>query len=557
MKRLGRLRLLSALAILVGMAQAGCDQFSGLILGLRSPPAIIPFGPAEDTLTRTFSVDLRRYPDAQQVTWDFGDGATTAGMPISAGKVITHNFVRAGTFNVVVYLFSGPDIATGAGPRMIGVGTLPVDVVGPNASPTAMFIIEEVLDGSGDPIAAERRFNALRSRDPDGTLVDFQWDFGDGATGSGAVVNHAYLTSGRFDVRLTITDDRGATSSIVRSVLVNAGPTASFTFQASANDDLTITFDGRSSSDPDGTIGLFSWNFGDNSAVVQGDVVTHTYAAPDVYTVTLTVTDNLGATGSTSQSVDATGDEPFARSLTPDFGVVDTIVANIGLDGENFESGATAQLRQGVTQIDAQTAVFLNPQTMVLSFDLSAAPLGDYDLVVENPGGGTTTLTAAFRVVTPNLVRLTTNLGDMVFELVDDAPVTTANFLQYVDDNFYDLTIFHRVVPNFVIQGGGFLPGMIERTGVRDPIVNEFSPTRSNVRGTVAMAKLGNDPNSATSQFFVNLADNSANLDNQNGGFTVFANVIEGMDVADAIAAVPLNGEVPVNDVILISAERE
>lgn len=148
-------------------------------------------------------------------------------------------------------------------------------------------------------------------------------------------------------------------------------------------------------------------------------------------------------------------------------------------------------------------------------------------------------------------------MGDMVFELVSTAPITTANFLQYVEDKFYDGTIIHRVVPNFVIQGGGFLPGMIQPPGIRGPIQNEFDPRRSNVRGTVAMAKLGSDPNSATSQWFVNLADNSSNLDTQNGGFTVFANVVEGMDVVDAIAAVPLNNDVPVTDVIVNTARRE
>jgi len=87
-------------------------------------------------------------------------------------------------------------------------------------------------------------------------------------------------------------------------------------------------------------------------------------------------------------------------------------------------------------------------------------------------------------------------------------------------------------------------------------IMNEFSADRSNLRGTVAMAKLGGDPDSATSQFFFNLDDNSENLDNQNGGFTVFAEVVEGLDVVDAISEVDLNGEVPVDDVLLINAER-
>ena len=134
------------------------------------------------------------------------------------------------------------------------------------------------------------------------------------------------------------------------------------------------------------------------------------------------------------------------------------------------------------------------------------------------------------------------NMGQFCIELFDtQTPVTTANFLQYIDSGAYTNGIFHRSVPGFVIQGGGFK--IVDGTSGKSlaavntfsPIVNEFKI--SNTRGTVAMAKLGSDPNSATSQWFVNLADNSANLDHQNGGFTVFGRVLfDGMTVFDAIA---------------------
>lgn len=133
-------------------------------------------------------------------------------------------------------------------------------------------------------------------------------------------------------------------------------------------------------------------------------------------------------------------------------------------------------------------------------------------------------------------VILQTNYGDIIVELFpDDAPVTVSNFLGYVDSGFYDGVIFHRVINNFMIQAGLFDPDLVAKeTG--PTIVNEFG--RSNVGGTLAMAKLGNDPDSATSQFFINQKDNSANLDGQNGGFTVFAEVIQGMDIVDIIAGV-------------------
>ena len=128
------------------------------------------------------------------------------------------------------------------------------------------------------------------------------------------------------------------------------------------------------------------------------------------------------------------------------------------------------------------------------------------------------------------------------------APQTVANFLSYVTNNVYDDTIIHRAVSDFIVQGGGYTP-VSDSTGnvtalnplaSYGPIPNEFSPSRPNVAGTIAMAKLGGDPNSATNQWFFNVADNSSNLDNQNGGFTVFGQVLgEGMQLIDAIDGLP------------------
>jgi len=130
-----------------------------------------------------------------------------------------------------------------------------------------------------------------------------------------------------------------------------------------------------------------------------------------------------------------------------------------------------------------------------------------------------------------------TPLGDIEIELLtDDAPNTVANFLNYVQNYKYYKSFVHRSVPGFVIQGGGFAFNGSNPVGIIpfDPIENEFKV--SNTRGTVAMAKLAGNPNSATSQWFINLKDNSATLDVDNGGYTVFGRVTRGMDVADAIA---------------------
>lgn len=138
------------------------------------------------------------------------------------------------------------------------------------------------------------------------------------------------------------------------------------------------------------------------------------------------------------------------------------------------------------------------------------------------------------------IVRVSTTFGDFSLELFDSAaPATVQNFLNYVNRGAYNGSYFHRLERNFVVQGGGYrflTPGGIAAIPTDPPIVNEFSET--NVRGTVAMAKLGGNPNSATSQWFVNLVDNSANLDAQNGGFTVFGKVLgDGMVVLDRINA--------------------
>jgi cyclophilin family peptidyl-prolyl cis-trans isomerase len=143
------------------------------------------------------------------------------------------------------------------------------------------------------------------------------------------------------------------------------------------------------------------------------------------------------------------------------------------------------------------------------------------------------------------------------------APVTVKNFLDYVDNKFYDGTIFHRVMPDFMIQGGGMTPGLNEKR-TRGGIANESSNGLSNERGALAMART-NDPNSATAQFFINVKDN-AGLDRANApdrvGYAVFGRVVDGMDVVDRIRFVTTHDvgpheNVPVNDVLIKSIRRK
>lgn len=152
-------------------------------------------------------------------------------------------------------------------------------------------------------------------------------------------------------------------------------------------------------------------------------------------------------------------------------------------------------------------------------------------------------------------VTFETNKGNIVIKLYDDMPITTGNFEKLVKDGFYDGTIFHRVIENFMIQGGDPIG-----TGMGGPgytIEDEFVKGHSNVRGTISMANTG-QPNTGGSQFFINLVDNSAlDFDKQplTSKHPVFGEVIEGMDVIDEIAKVPKGaGDKPLEDVVIIKA---
>jgi len=150
------------------------------------------------------------------------------------------------------------------------------------------------------------------------------------------------------------------------------------------------------------------------------------------------------------------------------------------------------------------------------------------------------------------MITLNTNFGDIVIKLnFDDAPLSSANFLQYCRDGFYTDTIFHRVIGNFMIQGGGFNAKMKQKE-TREPIQNEADNGLSNDIGTLAMART-NDPHSASSQFFINVADNSflnhTGKNAQGWGYAVFAKVIEGMEVVNKIKTVPTGNSGPHGDV--------
>lgn len=157
-------------------------------------------------------------------------------------------------------------------------------------------------------------------------------------------------------------------------------------------------------------------------------------------------------------------------------------------------------------------------------------------------------------------VKIETTEGDVILELnPSKAPLSVDNFLTYVTDGYYDGTIFHRVIPNFMVQGGGFDEKLVQKPGTRKTIRNEADNKLHNSRGTVAMART-NAPHSATSQFYINVVDNNfLDQNSQSYGYAVFGKVIEGMDVVDKISRMQTGqrsgmGDVPIKNIFITKA---
>jgi len=202
-----------------------------------------------------------------------------------------------------------------------------------------------------------------------------------------------------------------------------------------------------------------------------------------------------------------------------------------------------------------------NSTTDVLELQCQVAATGDMNLTFKAANGDLLYQTT-LSVPAPQ-VSLLTSLGPMTLELNPAvAPISVNNFLQYVNQGFYKDTLFHRVIADFVIQGGGYTAGMTKKTGQRPPIVLESNKGLSNLRGTLAMARTS-EPNSGTSEIFINLVDNTS-LDYKNEsqpGYAVFGSVVQGLNVVDTIAqqaTQTLNGfaDVPVQDIVILSARQ-
>jgi peptidyl-prolyl cis-trans isomerase A (cyclophilin A) len=200
-----------------------------------------------------------------------------------------------------------------------------------------------------------------------------------------------------------------------------------------------------------------------------------------------------------------------------------------------------------------------NSTTDILVLNCTASMVGDFPLNIKDANGNsiyTTTLT----VPKPQVALITAN-GAITVELDQNkSPISVDNFLGYVKKGYYSNTLFHRVIPGFMIQGGGFTTGMVRKPGLTDPIVLESKNGLSNLSGTLAMART-NVANSATSEFYINLVDNLF-LDYKNEGnpgYAVFGSVVQGLDIVDTIGAKPTGyfsgyADVPLEDVTITMA---
>ncbi len=254
-------------------------------------------------------------PDGTIVSyaWDFGDGGSATGVTAS------RTYAAPGTYTVALTVTDNQG-ATNTTSQPVVVPDTP-----PNGSPTAAFTAVP------SPLAVA--VNGSASTDPDGTIVSYAWDFGDGGTATGVTASRTYAAPGTYTVALTVTDNQGATNTTSQQVVVpdtppNGSPTAAFTAVTSP---LAVAVNGSASTDPDGTIVSYAWDFGDGGTAT-GVTASRTYAAPGTYTVTLVVTDNGGATGTSSQSVVVpgipVGPQPFAtdafeRTVTNGLGTAD------------------------------------------------------------------------------------------------------------------------------------------------------------------------------------------------------------------------------------------
>lgn len=285
------------------------------------PPVANANGPYNGTVNISLQFDGSASTDLDgtivSYSWDFGDGNTGTGVSP------THTYFTAGTFNVSLTVTDDAgDTGTGTTTATIGMGNQP-----PVANANGPY---------NGTVNVALSFDGTASSDPDGTIISYSWDFGDGTMGSGATPSHIYSTANIFNVTLTVTDDAGATDSIgttanIVPVVVNLPPVADANGPYSGAVGVALMFDATASTDADGTIVSYDWDFGDGNTGT-GVTPSHSYGLAGNYTVSLTVIDDAGATDSstTTASIGIVNQPPVSDPNGPYSGTVGIAVS---LDG--------------------------------------------------------------------------------------------------------------------------------------------------------------------------------------------------------------------------------
>ncbi|MCU1478501.1 MAG: hypothetical protein JWQ64_3194 [Subtercola sp.] len=308
--------------------------------------------------------------------WNFGDGGTAT--TVSP----THVYAAAGTYTVTLTVTDNQGAT--------GVFSQSVTAVAPhvNVAPTASFTnsIDHLVlsvDGSG-------------SSDSDGTVAGYLWNFGDGGTATTATATHTYAAAGTYQVKLTVTDNNGATGTSTTPVTAvaapppNVPPTASFT---SGHTDLTATFDASGSTDTDGTIATYAWKFGDG-ATATGKNASHAYAAAGTYSVMLTVTDNQGATGTSTASVMVTA--PVVNA--PPTAAIDSTVTNLSVA---LDASGSADSDGTITGYAWNFGDSTTGSGKTVNHSYAQAGTYTVTLTVTDNGGATGTATATVTATAP------------------------------------------------------------------------------------------------------------------------------------------------------------
>ncbi len=425
-------------------------------------PPVAAFTSSSTGLVASFDGSTSSDPDGTvaSYSWNFGDNSAAG-----TGKTTTHTYAAAGTYTVAL------TVTDNAGAHQHGVASDHGCCGEPASGGGVHVLVAAGLVGS---------FDGSTSSDPDGTVASYAWNFGDNTTGTGKTASHTYAAAGTYTVTLTVTDNSGATNAISHSITVsNLPPVASFT---AAPVNLTVAFDASASSDPDGTIASYSWNFGDNSAAGTGVKPSHTYASAGSYTVTLTVTDNAGASTTKTMTVVVNPvttlfSDTFTRTTTASLGTADSggawtdygtassfstngstgqlLMTGPG-DGPQAILGSVSQLNMNLVVDSAMTKVATgNGSFMTVILRDTGGGQNDYRFKVRYMTGG------GIHIVVSKLV----NWGETVLTEVNVSGLTF---------NVGD-TLRARVV----ISGSGTttITGKVWKVGTTEPAANQVSVT--------------------------------------------------------------------------------